>query len=217
MEKQFVIVCLYGETYRFIMDRPYLPATITDQFLLAKRFPSADEAFAFINEELMRLNNFIGYESDVADFKLWKWKGGQLASIRPKELSLNCLTDLKIFEVTQDQSGTYHLIKPTDISKNEDVDYIAICTDHNLGIYRFLAEKNSKYYLTDKIHDANILHFTTDAEAKKFLRTNLDTPKGWTENFDHSPIPYVTWDMWKIYQVKKTDNGGIKATPIKEI
>ncbi len=66
MEKQFVIVCL-RETYRFIMDRPYLPATITDQFQLAKRFPSADEAFAFINEELMRLNNFIGYESDVTE------------------------------------------------------------------------------------------------------------------------------------------------------
>ena len=202
MEKQFVIVCLYGDTYRFIMDRPYLPATITDQFLLAKRFPSADEAFAFINEELMRLNNFIGYESDVAEFKFWEWKGGQL-SIRPKEFSLNCLTNLKIFEVTQDQSGTYHLIEPTDISKNEDVDYIAICSDDTSGIYRFLAKKNSKYYLSDRIHDENVLHFTTDAEARKYLRTNLDTPKGWTEIFDNTPISYVTWDMWKIYQVNK--------------
>ncbi len=202
MEKQFVIVCL-RETYRFIMDRPYLPATITDQFQLAKRFPSVDEAFAFINEELMRLNNFIGYESDVTEEGIDQlWKEGQL-SIRPMEISLNCLTDLKIFEVTQDQSGTYHLIKPTDISKNEDVDYIIVCADDNSGIYRFLAKKNSKYYLSDRIHDENILHFITDAEARKYLRTNLDTPKGWTENFDHTPISYVTWDMWKIYQVKK--------------
>ena len=133
MEKQYVIVCLYGETYRFLMDRPYLPATLTDQFMLAKRFATVQDAQRYINEDLAQLDNFIAYESDVIDEeakKFWNdgyhsdWKEGTL-TFRPFERTFISIKPI-IREVKQEKvplnlwTGTICLVPPEEEVKETE-------------------------------------------------------------------------------------------------